>query len=86
MKGAIIIACCRRYKRKESPDQRPNDLTTSKGTPLRRYSRVAPMRMPWPLRDSIPSSDAARLMRLRNSVVDGEMIVEGCLRVVDPHL
>ena len=62
-----MTACWRRYSRKESLDQRPIDFTTSKGTPLNKYSRVAPIQMPWPLMDSMPSCEAARLSLLRNS-------------------
>jgi hypothetical protein len=33
-----------------SPDHLPMDLTTSKGIPLSKYSRVPPILRPWPLR------------------------------------
>ena len=55
------------------------DLTTSKGTPLSKYSSMAPMRIPWPLKESKPNSDAARLIRLRNSLLVSARKPLGCL-------
>jgi hypothetical protein len=55
MYGAMMIAWSRRYTRNASLDHRPIVLTTSKGTPCRRSSRVAPIHMPWPWKHSISS-------------------------------
>lgn len=70
MYGAIILAWSRRYKVKASLDHLPIVLTTSKGTPRRRYSRVPPIRSPWPLRSGRPAADAARDTLFVNSDLD----------------
>jgi hypothetical protein len=44
--GAIIVACLCKYNVKASLDHLPIDLTTSKGTPLSKYSNVPPILMP----------------------------------------
>ena len=56
------------------------DLTTSKGTPLNKYSSVAPMHMPWPFRGSMPSSEATKLICLRNLVLMRGRIPLGCFQ------
>ena len=57
--GARICACFLRYKMKVLLDQHSFTFMTSKGTPCRRYSRVDPIRIPWPCRGSRPAAHAA---------------------------
>ena len=59
MYGARICACFLRYRMNASLDQRPFTFMTSKGTPRRRYSRVHPIRIPWPCKGSSPAARAA---------------------------
>ena len=77
----MITVCWWRQRRKALLDQQPMDFTTSKGTPLNRYSSIAPIWMPWPLRGSRPSSAATKLMCLRNSVQASAWRPLGCLQV-----
>ena len=64
-----MTACFLRYRKKESPAQRPLAFITLKGMPRSRYSRVEPMRIPWPCSGYKPAACAAFPTRSRNLVL-----------------
>ena len=79
MYGAIMTACFRRYMGKASLLHQPLDFITSNGIPCKRYSRINPIRIPWPCNGSRNAASAAFFIRSKNFV-----LVRDCCIILEP--